>query len=119
MSSSTFALLGRLLGAAAFGCALTTACAVNCTADARSAFRVSVVDATGDRVCDATVIVRDGNFVSELTESSCVYFGAQERAGAYSLEVTRGLETKTVDGVKVSKDDCHVVTRELTVTMDH
>jgi hypothetical protein len=104
----------------AFGGLLTTACAaVSCTTVAISAFRVSVLDAAGNSVCNAKIVVREGDFASELTALNCVYFGAHERAGTYSLEVTVGSDFKSVDGIKVSKDECHVVTRELTVTMDH
>jgi hypothetical protein len=77
-----------------------------------------VVDAAGGPVCDATVVVRDGSYVSELMQINCVYFGAHERAGTYSIDVTTASATERIDGVKVSKDACHVITRELTINMD-
>jgi hypothetical protein len=49
-----------------------------------------------------------------------VYFSHAdiERKGTYSIEVRDGTKTKTVNGVKVSADACHVHTRYVTVVLD-
>lgn len=101
----------------------TVACSsVSCKAVANWAIAVRVRDASGKAVCDATVTVRDGAFSSQLAvflpgTQSCVYRGAQERRGTYSVEVQSGTTTKRVDGVTVSADQCNVITREITVDL--
>jgi len=94
-----------------------------CTTDLRPAVAVTVVDAAGQRVCDAQVVASDHGFSQNLTEpgqnvpSSCGYFGASERPGVYEITVTKGRKTGLVHNVKVTKNACHVNTQLLTITI--
>jgi len=99
------------------GCSKTVAC----TAEARFSFVVTVLDASGKRVCDASVTVRDGTFSQVLQPvrfGECEYRGVSERKGTYSIKVRSGTGSKTLVGVKVSADECHVHTRHVTVVLD-
>jgi hypothetical protein len=101
---------------------LTGCSSVNCASFAASALSVTVLDAAGKRVCDASVTVTDGAYSAALSpfsgdEASCTYFGPTERAGTYSIEVHSGTRTKRFDGVKVTADACHVRTRSVTITL--
>ena len=92
-----------------------------CTTIALPSLSVTVVDsATGQRVCDATVVARDGSFQETLTTFGpvCTYSGPHERRGVYEVRVTRqGYVPASVAGVEVTADECHVITREVTVTL--
>jgi hypothetical protein len=94
---------------------------------ARAALDVTVVDASGKRVCDASVTARDGDFSAQLPappadvpRATCTYTGPFERAGTYSIEVRAGTTSKLVSGIKVSrKGACHELqTRDVTVVLD-
>jgi hypothetical protein len=94
---------------------------LSCTMEARTTFNVSVVDASGKRVCDASVKVRDGAFSAILRvgpRPACVYSGVTERKGTYSIEVRSGARSKRIDNVNVSADECHVHPRALTVVLE-
>ena len=100
------------------GCAKSIAC----TAEGRPSFVITVLDASGTRVCDASVTVRDGTFSQVIPPGplgDCEYSGVPERKGTYSIEVRSRTTSKTLDGVKVSADECHVHTRRVTVALDH
>jgi hypothetical protein len=94
-----------------------------CTAVAVPALAVTVLDgATGQRVCDATVVAAEGSFSSTLEAfpgvGECTYSGPYERAGLYEVRVTRqGYQPATVGGVRVTADECHVLTRGVTVAL--
>jgi hypothetical protein len=86
-----------------------------CTAIAVEALVVTVVDASsGPRICDAKVVVIDGSFSEDLrpfgSGQDCTYSGPTERAGTYEIRATRaGYETGTMNGVRVTRDECHVI----------
>lgn len=102
--------------ASSAGCATTS---TNCLLVAKPALVVTVVDAAGTRVCDASVTAIDGSFTAVLSAGpSCQYVGLPERAGSYSLKVRSGSRTKTLDGLQVTKDECHVRPLSPTVTLD-
>jgi hypothetical protein len=108
--------------AIAAGALIVGGCAtqVSCTAEARTTFNVTVVDASGKPVCDASVKVTDGAFSAILRAGSsraCVYSGVSERKGTYSIEVRSGAQNKKIDNVKVTADECHVHPRALTVVL--
>jgi hypothetical protein len=99
------------------GCASS----VSCTAEARFSFVVTVVDGSSQRVCDASVTVRDGTFSQVIPPGApgdCEYAGLPERKGTYSVEVRSGHRSKTRDNVKVSADECHVHTHHVTIALD-
>ena len=94
-----------------------------CTAVAVPALAVTVLDgSTGQRVCDATVVAVEGSFSSTLEPSlgggTCSYSGPYERAGVYEVRVTKqGYQPDVERNVRVTADECHVVTQQLTLTL--
>ena len=104
------------------GCAPPTEPRV-CTAIAVDALVVTVVDSSsGQRLCDATVIVIDGAFTQALPPfpavSECTYSGPTERAGQYEVRVTRsGYVPASMTNVRVTADECHVIPVKLTVSL--
>lgn len=108
----------------AFVTVSVTSCSASCKAYAAFDFAVTVLTASGERVCDATVMARDGDFTAVLDRfgegQGCTYSGVvAERPGTYSLEVSTRSQSKTIPVVKVSADQCHVIGRNITVTLDH
>jgi hypothetical protein len=94
-----------------------------CTAIAVPALDVVVLDgSTGDRICDATVLAVEGSFSSVLDPfppgPTCSYSGPHERPGVYEVSVTKaGYQPAAERNVRVTADECHVVTRQLTLTL--
>jgi len=94
-----------------------------CTAIAVDALVVTVVDATtGQRICDAKVVAVDGSFSEELrlfgSPPECTYSGPTERAGRYDVRATRaGYEPASTTGVRVTRDECHVVPVRVIIQM--
>jgi hypothetical protein len=94
-----------------------------CAAYAAPALVVRVTEgAARVPVCNAVVTVRDGDF-SEILRApgpagDCDYAGPYERAGTYEVEVVAGARTKTVTGIKVTADACHVRTERVMVDLD-
>jgi hypothetical protein len=115
-----------LLAAAAFlglaGCDKPTEPRV-CTAIAVDALVVTLVDASsGQRICDAKVTVIDGSFSEDLRSfgsgQDCTYSGPTERAGVYEIRAARaGYETGTMNGVRVTRDECHVIPVMVTIQL--
>ena len=118
--------LGLVLLAAAFlglaGCDKPTDPRV-CTAIAVDALVVTVVDASsGQRICDAKVVALDGSFSEDLrpfgSGQDCTYSGPTERAGVYAIRATKvGYETVTMNGVRVTRDECHVIPVMVTIQL--
>ena len=92
---------------------------VVCTAIAVSALNVTVRDAgSGAPLCDATVTAIDGSgLLYALRQTGdCRYAGAEERAGQFEVFAARpGYETTSVRGIRVGRDECHVIPVQLTV----
>jgi hypothetical protein len=94
-----------------------------CTAIAVDALTVTVKDgATGQRICDATVVAIDGAFSADLRGFAlgldCTYSGPTERPGRYEVRVTRaGYEAAVRPGVTVTADECHVIPVRLAVDL--
>ena len=102
------------------GCLLASAC-TPCTTQLVYGLNVTVLDgASGMPVCDAMVTLRDGAYSETLGGDVrlCDYYGAAERAGTYSIDVVWGAKTKTLDNVRVTAGDCHVMPRSVTITLD-
>ena len=115
-----------LLAVAAFlslaGCDKPTEPRV-CTAIAVDALVVTLVDASsGQRICDAKVVVVDGSFSEDLrpfgSGQDCTYSGPTERAGVYAIRASKaGYEATTLSGIRVSRDECHVIPVRVTIQM--
>ena len=102
--------------------ALQPACTVASDCDAFAAYGliVSVRQADGTKVCDATVTAHDGAYSEKLffQQPQCTYTGATERAGTYDLDVMAGSRSKHVAGIVVDADECHVRGEQVLVTLD-
>lgn len=94
-----------------------------CTTEGRFGLNVTVRDAQGP-VCGATVTAVDGDYSETLMTfggagvPACPYTGAAERAGTYTITVVSGARSKTVTGVVVGHDECHVIAQTVTVMLD-
>jgi hypothetical protein len=95
-----------------------------CTASIEPAIAVTVSDARTGSPLEATIFVEDGNFQEQLSfrgvtgASQIIYGGAFERPGVYTVKVSRsGYEGAVLRDIKVTKDECHVVTQNLTVAL--
>jgi hypothetical protein len=97
---------------------------VACPAGASPALAVTVLNASGDRVCDAAVTATDGEYSVRLPQPhagaeglACRYFGPYDRPGSYTVHVRLGSLTKTVSNIVVSRPAtyCRVGTQQITV----
>lgn len=79
----------------------------DCDKIGHAALAVRVQDLSGAPVCDATVIVTDGDFSEELpapgVSGDCVYYGAYERAGKYRIEASRRGASGVVEGIEADR----------------
>jgi len=116
-------LVTTAVSLAGAGCGADYATGRVCTAIAVPSLAVTVLDgSTGQRVCDATVVAVEGSFSSTLVPfvggPACNYSGPYERAGVYEVRVTKaGFQPAVERGIRVTADECHVVTRQLTITL--
>ncbi len=80
---------------------------------------VTLTDADGQSVSEATVTLSEGAYVEAMEElSDGTYVGAGERAGTYTLTIeAEGFESVAIEGIFVDEDECHVipVSREVTL----
>jgi hypothetical protein len=95
-----------------------------CTPSIEPAITVTVSDSRTRKPIEATVTVRDGSFQETLelngvtATGQVIYGGAFERPGQYTVTISRdGYATLVMMGVNVTKDQCHVVTRQLTIDL--
>lgn len=93
-----------------------------CTEEARPGLILRVFEAgTLDPVIEGLEgALVDGAYQEELAVlgSDNVLFGATEREGVYSATVrASGYEDWQQSGILVTADECHVITRDLTVTV--
>lgn len=119
MRKTAFVILAAL-GAAACGDEPNP---VVCTAIAVASLNVTVVDAaTNQPLCDADVTVTDGSFRETLMpfpgSADCRYSGPFERPGTYEITVRRaGYPTAVQSGVRVARDECHVIGVPVTIRL--
>jgi hypothetical protein len=94
---------------------------IACTADFRPGIEVSVTT-PNPNACSATVEIQDGTYTETLKSQgssgrTCVFSGAGERAGKYTITASlKGFTTQTLS-TKVAKDECHVITQKLSVKL--
>lgn len=95
----------------------------NCTDQFVYGLHVSVKNAMTNAVLQEGVLVKatDGSYVETLqteVNSSIVFVGAGERAGSYILTVTKdGYETFTSEVIMLKRDECHIISKEVTVAL--
>ena len=79
-------MLAVVLGLPLAGCGEPVAC----LAYAAAGLTVQVTNAaTGQPICDATVVASEGSYSERLFENSCQFTGAYERAGIYVVAASR------------------------------
>ena len=100
-----------------------TGCTASCKAYAAPSLRVQVLDTSHKPICDAVVVARDGDFSETLSafprdaSGRCFYSGPYERMGTYTIEARAHGLVATAANVKVSADQCHVITKEVVLTI--
>lgn len=92
-----------------------------CTTEARAALNVKVSTVEGRSLYadSIKVIALDAAFSETLAlvdANELRFSGAYERAGNYMISVSHpGMSTVTLKDIKVEKDECHVISRQLDV----
>jgi len=94
-----------------------------CTTEARAAIVVDVRDSSTDAPAGrgARVIASDGAF-ADTAHTSADFDGpyglAHERAGTYTVTVEQeGYRDWSQDGIRVTRDECHVRTVDITARL--
>lgn len=117
----------RLIGLlVVLGAVLGTACddPVMCTQNIQSSLEISVVDSqTGTEICDATLTVRDGDFVFEGTRDCSSnpehpWRVGSERPGTYEITATHPNYVSQSTVATVTKNECHVNTMAVTLELE-
>jgi hypothetical protein len=88
-------------------------------------FQVDLRDERGAAVCDASIVVRDGDFLQELQPTplgngTCFWDGPAERPGTYEVTIDKpGYEKLVLPSVAVRKGPaaCHIVPAEIKTTL--
>ncbi|HMW49072.1 MAG TPA: beta-propeller domain-containing protein, partial [Cellvibrionaceae bacterium] len=96
---------------------------IACTADVRAGLDIHVYT-SGAAACDTSIEIQDGDYRERPTgyypgdsRTECVYSGAAERAGSYSITAKlKGFATQTLQ-TQVSSDRCHVITEQVTIKL--
>jgi hypothetical protein len=93
---------------------------VACTEEARSSVTVTVKDAAGAAVTDATVKYTVDGGEERACDApfagSTDYVCGYEVDGKFEITATRGAETGTAS-VTVTSDECHVIGQKVTITL--
>lgn len=91
----------------------------DCPAFPPAAVSVTVKAPDASLVCDAVVVISDGEFSRTAQrgglDGACVYFSVFERAGTYTVQASHDVYAPaSVPGVVVALDDCgHAVTSDV------
>jgi hypothetical protein len=100
---------------------LAAGCEDVCSLEGRYGLAVAVLDPTQVPLADATVTLRDGDYVETLGADDYFdgqYKGAIERAGIYVIEAKApGFQAGRIEGIRVRVGDCHVDTREVELVL--
>ena len=94
-----------------------------CTQDIRPSLAISVVDSqTHTEICDATLAVRDGDFVFEGTRDCSSnpeypWRVGSERPGTYEIAATHSNYVSQSTVTTVTKNECHVNTVAVTLEL--
>ena len=107
------------IGLAALAAACELPFGTDCTTDFRPALEIHVVDAaTETPVEGALVWVREGAFNDTLEVVGNTAYGPGERPGTYEVRVEHvDYEPFAETGIRVTEDECHVRTREVTARL--
>lgn len=94
-----------------------------CTQEFVDGLHVTVIDATSGQplVENVSVKAKDGSYEENLElvpGLENLFAGAGERAGTYTVTVTKpGYQNYVSTPIVVTRDVCHVLTKSLTVTL--
>lgn len=90
---------------------------IACTALFAYGINLTIRDTAGNPVTGATVTLTDGQYSETMMElGPGEYVGAGERAGTYSMLIEAdGFVSKTVAGIEIDEDECHVIPVALVV----
>lgn len=124
MASWRSGLLASAVGVLVAGCGGTGDDTVACTTEVRYSVVVSVVDSGGQAVPGATVSYSvDGGSTLAATciglPSACSNFLAgQEISGEFAIKAGKAGWRPASATVTVQRDACHVITREVVMTLE-
>lgn len=92
---------------------------IACTTEARTSVLLTVVDQLGAPLPGVTVMyqVNAGNAQSEACDSNGTCAIAFEVSGVFSITATKVGYTSPSGMVTVTRDECHVITERLTLTL--
>lgn len=119
----------KLIPILAFIGCLTYACSDDddantpCTTEVVPGLEITVTDITTDAILGEglTVTATDGNYIEVLDyfDGTKNFYGADERAGTYTITVTgTGYQPYVSNAVTVTADRCHVVTQKISIALE-
>lgn len=123
MTPSSRRRLAAIAAITLLGAAAMPGCGSSCSGGALPGLRVTVADGPGGpAVCGAAVTAQDGSYNETLIQGTaasgaCVYVGAYERPGTYTIEAVDGARMVTVQNVRVANGGCNVTSTEVTATL--
>lgn len=91
-----------------------------CTLEFVHGLNVTVLDSqTNQPLVDGVVVkATDGSYQEFLSGLENLFIGAGERAGTYTITVTKtGYQTYTSAPIRVTADVCHVIPQLVTVSL--
>lgn len=103
--------LSVLTGSILMAASCTMPPGIACTALYAYGFTVTLTDATtGAAIDNGTLTLTDGSYQEVMQHfPGSGYVGAGERAGTYTLTASApGFQSRTVNDIVVTKDECHV-----------
>jgi hypothetical protein len=123
VTTSSRTALAAIAAITLLGATAMPGCGSSCSGGALPGLRVTVADGPGGpAVCGATVTAQDGSYNETLIQGTaasgaCVYVGAYERPGTYTIEAVDGTRMVTVQNVRVSNGACNVTSTQVTATL--
>lgn len=96
-----------------------------CTPSMEPAITVTLVNSQTKEPINGSITVEDGDFQEVLVvygvtaSGRTIYGGAFERPGSYTLRASKnGYSTVFIQEISVNKDECHVLTRHLDISLE-
>lgn len=97
---------------------------IPCTASIEPALTATVTDARTNKPLDATIVAKEGKFQEKLepfgatATGQTIYGGVFERPGVYTVMASKpGYQALVMTAVRVTKNECHVQTRNLMIRL--
>lgn len=95
-----------------------------CTPSIEPAITVTLFNLRTKAPIEGNIVVKDRRFRESLTlhgvnaSGQKIYGGVFERPGTYTLKISQQGYRTTTRKVRVSKDECHVLTRHLNIGLE-